>query len=277
MATPVATPRSRALGFGLRAARVARGLGLRELARLVDVAPQVLSHWESGTRVPRVEQVGLLLGAMRVEPVERGRLLELAEYAKEPNWLERTSFALGSYLEYERAASAMVNWEPHLVPGLLQTPEYAQVIFGSHGLPRQEVDRLTRIRLRRREVLTGRHRLSCSVLVGEEALRRTLGDPETMAGQLRHLVQAARLENISLRVVPSDSGYHPGLKGSFVLFDFAQLPPVVHIEHLRGNSHLYDREYVTDYREAATTMTSLALTELDSHRFIQTVLVELGR
>jgi transcriptional regulator with XRE-family HTH domain len=272
MSTRVATPRSRALGFGLRTARVARGLGMRELARLVDVAPQVLSHWESGTRVPRVEEVGLLLGALRVEPVERRRLLELAECAKEPNWLERTSPALGSYLEYERTASAMVNWEPLLVPGLLQTPEYAQVIFGSHGLPRQEVDRLTRIRLRRREVLTRGHPLGCSALVGEEALRRTLGDPEIMAGQLRHLLQAAQRKNVSLRVVPSDAGYHPGLKGSFVLFDFARLPPVVHIEHLRGNSHLYDHDHVADYRKAATTMISLALTEVDSCRFIQAAL-----
>src|SRR5690349_6319587 len=116
MSTRVATPRSRALGFGLRTARVARGLGLRELARLVDVQPQVLSHWESGTRVPKLEQVGLLLGALRVEPVERGRLLELAECAKEPNWLERTvpgvSPALATYVEYERTATEMLDWEP---------------------------------------------------------------------------------------------------------------------------------------------------------------------
>jgi transcriptional regulator with XRE-family HTH domain len=251
---------------------VARDLGMRELARLVDVRPQELSHWEAGTRVPKIAQVGLLLGALRVEPVERQRLLDLAEYAREPNWLERTVPTLGSYLHYERTASAMVNWEPLLVPGLLQTPEYAQVIFGSHGLPRQEVDRLTRIRLRRREVLTGRRPLSCSALVGEEALRRAIGDPDIMAGQLRLMLQVAQLRNVSLRVVPSDTGYHPGLKGSFVLFDFAQFPPVVHIEQLRGHSHVYDHDYVADYRGAATTMTSVALSELDSRRFIESVL-----
>ncbi|WIX93570.1 helix-turn-helix transcriptional regulator [Amycolatopsis sp. DG1A-15b] len=57
MATLVATPRSRALGFGIRAARKARNLGVRELARLAGVVAQDLSHWESGTRVPKIEQV----------------------------------------------------------------------------------------------------------------------------------------------------------------------------------------------------------------------------
>jgi transcriptional regulator with XRE-family HTH domain len=279
MAALVATPRSRALGFGLRAMRTARGLGLRELARVVDVAPQVLSHWESGTRVPRAEQVGLLLGAMRVEPVERERLLELAECAKEPNWLERTvpgvSPALSTYVEYERTATEMVDWEPFVVPGLLQVPGYAEAILESHRLPPRMVEQEVAIRLRRREVLTRRDPLVLQLFLGEEALRRPIAGPAVMAEQLRLLVRAAQPRTSSIRVVPADAAYHPGLFGHFVIFGFAHLPPVVHIEHLRGSSHVYDGDQVAAFRAATQTLSGLALGERESLALIQGVIAEL--
>ncbi|MGK3200841.1 helix-turn-helix domain-containing protein [Amycolatopsis sp. MEPSY49] len=279
MSTRVATPRSRALGFGLRTARVARGLGLRELARQVDVQPQVLSHWESGTRAPKLEQVGLLLGALRVEPVERGRLLELAECAKEPNWLERTvtgvSPALSTYVEYERTATEMVNWEPCVVPGLLQAPGYAEMILRAHRLPPPMVEREVAIRLRRREVLTRRDPLVLKLFLGEEALRRPIAEPAVMAEQLRLLVRAAQPRTSSIRVVPADVGYHPGLSGHFVIFDFAHLPSVVHIEHLRGSAHLYDGDHVAAFRAATETLSDLALSEQESLELIQEVIIGL--
>ena len=125
MSPPIATPRSRALGFGLRKARQARGLGLRELARGADVRPGDLSNWELGLRVPKVEEVALLLGRMQVSVEERTRLLELAENAREPNWLERdmpdAPPILTTLAEYERTAAAIFSWQPMLVHGLLQT------------------------------------------------------------------------------------------------------------------------------------------------------------
>src|SRR4051794_17854162 len=121
MATPFATPRARALGFGLRACRNDRDLGVRELARLIGVLPQELSNWEYGKRIPKVEQVALLLGVLVVEPGERARLLDLAGNAREPSWLEKAvpgvAPSAGTYAEYERAAEAMFDWEPAVIPG----------------------------------------------------------------------------------------------------------------------------------------------------------------
>jgi transcriptional regulator with XRE-family HTH domain len=211
MSTRVATPRSRALGFGLRTARLARDLGMRELARLVDVRPQELSHWEAGTRVPKIAQVGLLLGALRVEPVERQRLLELAEYAREPNWLERSipgiSPRLSAFIEYERTASAIFAWEPLLIPGLLQTPDYARAILGTGGRQRaaEELQLRLKVRLLRQEVLTGRDPSPYTVFLAESVIRQRLGGPEIMIPQLRHVTELAQRRNISMRVstVPS--------------------------------------------------------------------------
>ena len=137
MSPPIATPRARALGFGLKRVRQERGLGVRELARLTDLPPQNISTWESGKRVPKIEEVATILGALVVEPGERARLLELARNATEPNWLEQHAPAISAFVEYERTASAMAQWSPGLIPGLLQTPAYIRALFAatSHQKP----------------------------------------------------------------------------------------------------------------------------------------------
>jgi len=151
MATPFATPRARALGFGLRSCRTARNLGVRELARLIGVLPQELSNWEYGKRIPKVEQVGLLMGVLVVEPRERARLLDLAKNAAEVSWLEnvmpgRKNF---TYVEYEREASELFGWEPVFIPGLFQTPAYTRIVLTGLGLPAEQVE------LERTRVLEG--------------------------------------------------------------------------------------------------------------------------
>src|SRR4051794_16909083 len=137
MATPFATPRARALGFGLRRCREARDFGVRQLARLIGVHAQELSNWEYGKRIPKVEQVALLMGVLVVEPVERARLLELARTAREPSWLEKMVPGVGSsassYAENERAATAVFDWEPAVIPGLFQTPDYIRALLGGRG------------------------------------------------------------------------------------------------------------------------------------------------
>ncbi|SEF36638.1 hypothetical protein SAMN05421837_11159 [Amycolatopsis pretoriensis] len=254
-------------------------MGVRELARLAQVVAQDVSSWESGLRVPRMEQLGVLLGALRVAPVERERLVELARNAREPNWLERTvpgvSSATATYVEYERAATGMVDWEPFLVPGFLQAPGYAEAILSAHRLPPRLIEREVAVRLRRREVLTRREPLVLKLFLGEEALRRPIAEPAVMTEQLLLLVRAAQPRTSSIRVVPADAGYHPGLAGHFVIFDFAHLPSVVHIEHLRGSAHLYDGDHVAAFRAAAETLADLALSERESLALIQGVITGL--
>jgi transcriptional regulator with XRE-family HTH domain len=279
MATLVATPRSRALGFGIRAARTARNLGVRELARLAGVVAQDLSHWESGTRVPKIEQVALLLGALRVEPAERKRLLELARNAREPNWLEHSipgiSPRLSAFIEYERTASAIFAWEPLLIPGLLQTPEYVRTILAAAGRPRAEEELRIKVRLMRQEVLTGRDPSPYTALLAETALRQRRGGAEIMAPQLRHLAELAQRRNVSLRVLPDNEDFHPGLNGSFVIFDYADLPPIVFLEQYRGSAYLYDEQQVADYRAAQRAMAALALSEQESCALVGEVIADL--
>ncbi len=270
MPPPFATPRARALGFGIKQARLSRKLGVRELARLTLLSPQEISNWERGKRVPKIEEVATILGALRVDPTERARLFELARNADEPDWL-----APANFVEYERTAGAMVEWAPNLVPGLLQTAAYMRAIFSASKRPQADVEKHVLARLVRREVLTGRTALPYRVLIGEAALRQNVGDREVMTEQLEHLLTMTNLRNVGARIVPSRCGYHPGLYGPFVILDFEDLPSIVYLEHYRGNGYLYNDDHLADYRTAVEILSALTLSEHDSRQLIQGVVTEL--
>ncbi|WP_410589503.1 helix-turn-helix domain-containing protein [Amycolatopsis sp. lyj-23] len=279
MPPPIATPRARALGFGMKRARQARNLKVRELGRLIDVPPQNISSWESGKRVPKIDELATILGVLRVEPAERARLLNLARYANDPNWLIQSVLdgptLLTTYIDYERSATSMVDWSPGLVPGMLQTPSYTRAIFAKTTHPASHVEHAVRVRFARRERLTGRNPLQCQILLSEAVLRQNIGGPAVMAEQLRHLLSAMRLRTVSLQIVPNGIGYHPGQYGPFIIFGYADLPSIVYMEHYRGSGYLYDELNVADYRKATKILASLALSEQDSADLIEAVLTEL--
>ncbi|WIY02022.1 helix-turn-helix transcriptional regulator [Amycolatopsis mongoliensis] len=259
----------------MKRARLARSLKVRELGRLTGLLPQNISNWENGKRVPKIEELATILGALRVEAAERARLYDLARNASESNWLEQYGPGMAAFAEYERSASAVAQWSPGLVPGLLQTPAYIRALFAATSRSPADMEKQVMFRLARREQLTGRRSLPYQAVLGESALRHNIGGPSAMAEQLRHLLAASRARNVSLRVLPDKSGYHPGLYGPFVLFDFEDLPPIVYLEHYRGNGYVYNRDHVADYRAAIESLSALALSEPESERLIQGVLAEL--
>lgn len=279
MSPPFATPRARALGFGMKSARLARDLKVRELGRLTEMLPQNISNWESGKRVPKLEELATILGVLRVGPDERARLFNLARYANDPNWLNQADLdgptLLTTYVSYERSAVGMVDWSPGLVPGMLQTPAYTRAIFAATAHPKSHVENVVMVRLTRRELLTGRNPLPCRVLLGEAVLHQNIGGPAVMAEQLRYLRSRMQLRNLSVRIVPNAIGYHPGLYGPFIIFDYADLPPIVYLEHYRSSGYVYDEPNVADYRKAIETLASLALSEPDSAHLIDAVIVDL--
>jgi len=280
MATPFATPRARALGFGLRKCREDRDVGVRQLAKLVGVHAQEVSNWEYAKRVPRVEQVALVMGVLVVEPGERARLLELARTAAEPSWLEKqvpgVAPSASAYAEHERAAIAMVDWEPMVIPGLLQTPDYTRALLGAGDLPPPRVETVLQARMARRNVLTRQEPLDYHVLVGESALRSEVGGAQVMAEQLRYLREVSARRNIRLQVLPVRSGAHAGLFGNFAVLDFGTLPPIVFMELYQASAYLYDDDQVAGYRAAAAKMAALAMNERDSAEFIGEVIADLG-
>jgi transcriptional regulator with XRE-family HTH domain len=269
------TPRARALSAALRAARVASGIGVRELARLVSVSHTQVSHWETGHRVPSVESTVMLLTALRTAPTERERITDLARNLTEANWLitgvPGIPHQLAGAIESERAATAMVEWSPMGVPGPLQTSDYARAIATACGLPTTEIEIRVMVRVGRREVFLRRYPepVRFEALISEAVIHEPIGEPRVMADQLRYLVELAERPNITIRIVPLRIGWHPGWSGPFILYEFPDASPVVHFEHYRSGAFVPDRDDVAEYFTATAAMRELALSQDASVKVIR--------
>ncbi|MCR6487077.1 helix-turn-helix transcriptional regulator [Amycolatopsis sp. OK19-0408] len=252
-------------------------MGLRELARATGVHPAELSNWELGLRVPKVEEVALLLGQLRVGVAERERLFELAEYAREPNWLEKdmpdAPAILTTLAEYERTAVSIVSWQPMVVHGLLQTADYARAILAYGGSPAELVEQRLRVRMIRQAAIRAHRAPQCIFLLSEIALRQRIGGTETLLDQLRYLLDLP--PKLAVRVVPSGGDFHPGLNGSFAVLEYSDLPSIVFLDQHRGSAYIYDEDQVADYKSAAKTVTSLALDADASRARVEGVIAEL--
>lgn len=254
---------------------MARGKGLRELARMVRILPQLLSAWEKGQRVASPEDVARLLGALRVDDATYDRMMRLARRAKDDNWLDSNPSdlppALSGIVEYERTATHITNWELAIVPGLLQTPDYARAMLSSSDIDLLQADSRLVTRLNRQRILAGPDPVRLTALVGEVAIREEIGSAEVMSDQMDHLLAMMDLPNISLRIVPANIGFHRGLIGSFIVYEFADLSPIVHLESAHATAFLHEDDVVGDYRKQVKILVGKALSEDDTRAMLREV------
>jgi transcriptional regulator with XRE-family HTH domain len=243
----------RELGVELRQARESAGLGQRALAQRADIsAHSRISEAESGKRLLSVDELERIFDALGVSTDERDRLLGLARSAKGPGQLNIGSAsiarALTELIDHEQHATRITNVSPLLIPGLLQTSDYARAIVGD------KPDAETRVKLRagRRDILTRRNPVELIAVIDSEALVRPIAPPDVMTDQLRHIRSLAELPNVTIQVVSSTRpGYHPMLAGPFELIEFAKAGPIVHLEHRRSSVSLWQDDEVASYVEAA--------------------------
>ncbi|HEV8560996.1 MAG TPA: helix-turn-helix transcriptional regulator [Actinophytocola sp.] len=276
-----ATPRTRALAAALRRELDGSTMGIREIARVLDRSHTTISQWQNGKRVPHPDDVSALLAVVGVTGRRRTEILELARNAADPNWLTvGVSQQLAGLIECERTTIEIVNWSPLLVPGLLQTAEYAHTIYANNdALARHEVEARVQLRLSRQGVLTDRKPVPAelSALIGEPALRQAIGGRDVMIAQLRHLLKSAELPTVTIQIVPVGEGWHPGLMGPFGLYNFAESPSIVHLEHHRSGVFLYDEGDVTAYKMASAAVRRAALSPAESVELITNVISEMER
>ncbi|WP_255598039.1 helix-turn-helix transcriptional regulator [Micromonospora sp. RL09-050-HVF-A] len=189
---------------------------------------------------------------------DRDALLKLARDANSPGWWHRYGDVLPtwfqSYLGLEAAAALIRSYEVQFVPGLLQTPEYARavVLLGHRGAAVEEVDRRVELRVQRQQVLHRPDPPQLWAVIDEAALRRPIGGPQVMRGQLTALIEATRSPHVRLQVIPFDAGGHAAAGGAFTILRFGDddLPDIVYIEQLTSALYLDKREDL-DYYAAA--------------------------
>jgi transcriptional regulator with XRE-family HTH domain len=278
--SPYGTVSGRGLGGELRVLREERGLKLRRVANELGWPASKLSRIETGKLGIRAEDVASLLVVYGITGAERQRLLEMAQRTDEPGWLELTrgvSKEVRTLVHLETEATSIVNFEPLLVPGLMQTADYARALMKAGGLTDAEAEQRVAARLARQAILSRDEPPKLRLIIDEMVLRRPLGGPRVMARQLRHLVDTVQAPNVTVRVVPFAVGAHTGLDGSFVIMDFARHNAVVNLEHKLSSVFLERPDEVALFRREADRLEALSLSPDESLDFVARVATEHDR
>lgn len=257
------------LGRRLQDLRERAGLKREEAARVLRVAPATVRRMETAEVALKIPYLQLLLKAYDVPDDEVEVFVQLAEEANRPGWWQRFHDILpgwfSMYVSLEGAAALIRSYEPHFVPGLLQTEDYARAVLKSGAIGQtspDDIERHVALRMQRQQLLTRPDAPRFWAVMDETALRRPVGGPEVMRAQIDRLLEATKLPHVTLQVAPFANGPHPGTYGPFVLFRFAmsELPDMVYSEYLTGAVYLDARTEVATHLEVMDRMAAQAAT-----------------
>ncbi|WP_435208421.1 helix-turn-helix domain-containing protein [Micromonospora sp. bgisy143] len=247
------------LGAQLRRLRESSGVTREGAGWEIRSSESKISRMELGRVGFKERDVSDLLTLYGVTDAgEREALLKLARDANSPGWWHRYGDVLPSwfqsYLGLEAAAALIRSYEVQFVPGLLQTPEYARavVLLGHGGAGVAEIDRRVDLRMQRQQLLRRDKPPLLWAVVDEAALRRPIGGPEVMRGQLTALIEATKSPTVRLQVIPFAAGGHAAAGGAFTILRFGdqELPDIVYIEQLTSALYLDKRDDLDYYAVA---------------------------
>jgi hypothetical protein len=244
------------LGAQLRRLREAKRITLEDAGHVIRASGSKMSRLETGRVGFKDRDIIDLLTLYGVEDEQqRAALRELARDASAQGWWHDYSDILPTWFEayvgLEEAATGIRAYEIQFVPGLLQTEDYARAVtlLGHANAPADEIERRVKLRMARQGLLTGPQPPHLWVVLDEAVLRRSVGRPGVMRGQLKHLLEATEWPNVTIQIVPFLAGGHAAAGGPFSILRFAEfdLPDVVYLEQLTSALYLDKRDTVEHY------------------------------
>lgn len=276
-----ASVRQRRVSAELRALRVAKGVTCQQVADALDWSISKVSRMETGVRGLFPDDVAAMLGYLEAPAKLRDELLTLVRDGEKLNWIQvgrGLPSDLKNLIRIENDAIALFNYEPQLVPGLLQTGDYAMAVIRAcyRDFAEGAMEQMVRTRMGRQALLSRTNGPTLAVIIDEMVLRRPVGEPGVMPGQLRHLLNMAGRSRISLRVVPFGVGAHPGLEGPFLILEFDAQPMLVHQEIRGTGGFLEEERHVARARLDWRELGSKALSPEDSVRLVAEVADEMS-
>ncbi|MFF0860626.1 helix-turn-helix domain-containing protein [Nonomuraea sp. NPDC003560] len=264
------------LGTQLRRLRTEKGISREDAGYSIRASHAKISRLELGQVSFKQRDVADLLTLYGVTaPDDREPLLALARQANAPGWWHKYGDLLPGWFEVyiglEGAASAIRTFENQFVPGLLQTPAYAKAVIrlGNEKALDPELDRRVTLRTTRQKRLESG--LKLWAVIDEAVLRRGLGGAGVMQEQIRHLLDATEERNVTVQVMPFESGGHAAAGGSFSILRFPEreLPDVVYMEQLTSALYLDKPADSDHYMEVMDRLSIQALEPKQTRRFLE--------
>jgi transcriptional regulator with XRE-family HTH domain len=272
--------RRRRLAAELRRLRDESGLATTEAAKSLGWQASRLSRIEnrqSGITAPDLRKLLDLYGVE--DDGYRNFLADLARRVNERGWWQKYAGLIGGdyadLISLEAEARAIRSYEQELVPGLLQTPEYAGAVIRASRPTEttEEISRRVEIRIERQEILTRSQPAPprFSVVLSEGVLRRPVGGYNVMRGQLEYLMRPRDRANVTVQVLPFDAGVHPAMVGPFTAMVFSDPEDlgVVNVENATGTLFLEEPEELRIYEEFWSALQASALSPDDSQAFLR--------
>ncbi|APU17871.1 MULTISPECIES: helix-turn-helix domain-containing protein [Actinoalloteichus] len=267
------SPRALALGAALADARNASGLTQRGAAEKFGVSQAVIGRIEAAGRTVTVDETAVLLGIYATPADEREHVIALARDVGRETWsatgAKSLPRSLAALVKYEQDAASITEINPLVIPGLLQTYDYAHAIMASGRLPAQEIQTRVANRMARQEVLRSRRPPNYTAIIDEFVLMRPAGAPEVMQHQALRLIEWSHRPHVDIRIIPKTVGLYPSLAGGYVIFEFDNGPPVVHLEHRGLGTWLHQQRDTAPQIESRSALLDITLGPDESRATIQ--------
>ncbi|KIZ13525.1 helix-turn-helix domain-containing protein [Streptomyces natalensis] len=269
------TVRRRRLGQELRRLREDKGMTAEQVAERLLVSQSKISRLENGRRSISQRDVRDLCSVYEVEDHRIvDSLMQMAKDSRQQGWWHAFGdIPYSVYIGLETEAASLRVYESLLVPGLLQTPGYAEAVIPGAvpELAPENLEKRIQVRMRRQERVSDPKRpLRLWVVLDESALRRVVGSHLIMREQLDHLVEMSHLPHVTVQVLPYDTGAHAGMSGTFSIleFDDASDSSVVYIEGVTSDLYLEKTNDVHKYTIMYEHLRAQALNADQSREFI---------
>ncbi|MCX4738925.1 MULTISPECIES: helix-turn-helix domain-containing protein [Streptomyces] len=277
------TARRRRLSIELKKLREQNDFTCAQVGAALDWSGSKVNRMETGSGRVQPSDIDALCRFYGTGDELREFLKSLARQAKVRGWWQEHGSGIPEwfniYIGLEQDASTFRQYQCELIPGLMQTPEYASELHtvGAH-MPTADIERAVRVRMERQAMLSGPDAPEAWFIVNEGALRKVVGDRGLMREQLERVLDSARLPAVTLQVLPFDSGTCP-VTGSFTMLGFPapEDPDLVYRDGITDAVYLEGEHHVREYTRAFDGLRAAALSPRRSTQLIETVLKEYAK
>jgi transcriptional regulator with XRE-family HTH domain len=261
----------------LRTLRTEKGWTVDQVASRLQVSSSKVSRLETGERGVRDRDIRSLCDLYGVDAEQQQRLMELARAGRQRARWQPRGLPYSTYVELEAAAATISDYGLGIIPGLLQTPDYARAVVRA-AVPRwvpEVVKQRVEGRVARQELLFSEDPPHFEAVVDESVLHRVVGGPAIMHAQLERLLLLADLPRVTLRVIPYTAGALPAGNNKFIILSFAQptVSDIVLIEGLSRDEYLKDPHEVEVYNTTFRTLRQLAASPDATREMIAAMIV----